>query len=241
MATYAGQTPRVGDAVANTVALAGFFGGSRLFADQIRGGAVRLDQARTEAVEERRRLAEARERSVQLRLLHDHALQTLETIASGRFTDLGSVLTRARTESQKLTDELSDRVAAGSSLPQRLAALATMQTVTGLVIDFDCPAAPALAAVPGALANALHGAATEALTNIRKHAGVDRAAISLRTAPGEVIVTISDQGVGFDPTTVNGGFGMGESIARRMRDVDGTAVVESAPGAGTRITLRGAL
>jgi signal transduction histidine kinase len=91
------------------------------------------------------------------------------------------------------------------------------------------------------LANALHGAASEAVTNIRKHAGVDRAAVSLRSAPGEVIVTISDQGVGFDPTTVDGGFGMGESISRRMRDVGGTAAVESTPGAGTRITLRAAL
>jgi signal transduction histidine kinase len=241
VATYAGQASRVGDAIANTVALAGFFRGSRLFADQIRDGAVRLDQARTEAVDEGWHLAEARERSVQLRLLHDHALQTLETIASGRFTDLESVLARARTESQKLADELTDRVANGGSLAQRLTALAAEQSVTGLVIDFDCPQPQALSVVPVTLANALHGAATEAVTNIRKHAGVDQAVVSLRSAPGEVVVTITDQGVGFDPMTVNGGFGMGESISRRMRDVGGSAVVESTPGAGTRITLRAAL
>ncbi len=237
IATYAAQN-RVGDAVANSAALAGFFGGSRMFADQIRGGAVRLEEARTEAVDEGRHLAETRERSVQLRLLHDHALQTLETIASGRFTDLESVLTRARAESQKLSDELSDRVAASRSFEQRLADLAAEHMAIGLVIDFDCPAAPT---VPAGLANALYGATTEALTNVRKHAGVDHASVTLQVAGGEVIVTITDQGVGFDVTTANGGFGMGESIARRMRDAGGTAAVESTPGAGTRVTLRAAL
>jgi signal transduction histidine kinase len=238
VATFAAQNPRVGDAVANSTALAGFFGGSRLFADQIRGGAVRLEQARTEAVVEGRHLAQERERSVQLRLLHDHALQTLETIASGRFTDLDSVLARARVESRKLSDELSERVAANRSIAERLSGLADEHTATGLVIDLDCPALPS---VPVGLANALYGATTEALTNVRKHAGIDRATVAVRSAPGEVIVTITDQGVGFDVTTADRGFGMGESISRRMRDAGGTASVESAPGGGTRVILRGAL
>jgi signal transduction histidine kinase len=237
-ATYAGQNARIGDAVANSAALAGFFRGSLLFADQIRGGAVRLDRARTEAVEEGRHLAEARERSVQLRLLHDHALQTLETIASGRFTDLDSVLARSRAESRTLSDELSDRAVRSSSLSHRLAALAAEHAATGLAVDFDGPEESAPLLLPAPLVEALHGAATEALTNVRKHAGVDRAALSLRSASGEVIVTIIDQGVGFDSAAGNGGFGMGESISRRMRDVGGTALIESVPGAGTRITLR---
>jgi signal transduction histidine kinase len=241
VATYAAQNGRVGDAVANSAALAGFFGGSRLFADQIRGGAVRLEQARTEAVDEGRHLAQARERSVQLRLLHDHALQTLETIASGRFTDLESVLAQARAESQKLSDELDDRVAASASIVTRLADLAAEQTMAGLVVDFDARAAASAPDVPLALAGALFGAATEALTNVRKHAGVDRAAVTVRAGGGEVIVTITDLGVGFDVTRANGGFGMGESISRRMGDAGGTAVVESTPGTGTRVILRAAL
>jgi len=238
IATYAAQHARLGDAVANSAALAGFFGGSRMFADQIRTGAVRLEVSRAEGVEEGRHLAEARERSVQLRLLHDHALQTLETIASGRFTDLDSVLTRAGAESQKLSAELSDRVATRGSLEKRLAAVAADQIATGMTIDLDCPAAPT---VPVALADALCGAVTEALTNVRKHAEIDRASVMVRSAAGEVVVTIIDEGVGFDVTTPNGGFGMAESISRRMHDAGGTAVVESTPGAGTRVTLRAAL
>jgi signal transduction histidine kinase len=92
-----------------------------------------------------------------------------------------------------------------------------------------------------AFVDALCGAVTEALTNVRKHAGVDRASVTVRSAPGEVVVTIIDHGVGFDVSTSNGGFGMGESISRRMHDAGGNAIVESTTGAGTRVTLRAAL
>jgi signal transduction histidine kinase len=81
------------------------------------------------------------------------------------------------------------------------------------------------------------GATDEALTNVCKHARAGRAAVTVGHADGLLTVTIDDRGIGFDPSVVRGGFGMRESIERRMLDAGGAARIESTPGAGTRITL----
>ncbi len=234
--TYAAQGPRPGDAVANSAALGGFFVGALSFATQIRTGAVRLEQARAAAVDEGRKLAEAHEQAVQLRLLHDHAVQTLETIAGGRFTDLESVRQRAAAEAAQLERDLDQRHRSGRSLLNALTLVVAEHTARGLVVDVDCPGA---LDVDPALCDALCGATGEALTNVGKHAETMHAAVSAGIHHGRVAVTIADQGAGFDPHASHGGFGMNESIRRRMHDVGGAVVVESAPATGTRVTLSG--
>jgi signal transduction histidine kinase len=226
------QSRRAGDAVADFTALAAFFSVSRLFAAQTRGSAVRLEQARARASAEGSRLAQARERSAQLRVLHDHALQTLETIASGRLTDLDLVRSHARAEAARLGRELNKPGAAAPSFADRLTAV--LAEHAGLLIKFECPGLPD---IPEPVTAACCGATSEALTNVRKHAHADRASVTVRNAGGLLTVTIADEGVGFDQSVARGGFGMRESIEWRMRDAGGAARVESAPGAGTRITL----
>ena len=49
-------------------------------------------------------------------------------------------------------------------------------------------------------------------------------------------VTVSDDGVGFDPSRTASNIGMGNVRARVERD-GGTMRVESSPGAGTEISL----
>ena len=71
--------------------MAAFFVGARLFARQIRGGASRLEEAKTEAVQAGIVLAAERERIAQLRVLHDGALQTLEAVGSGRYGDVAAI------------------------------------------------------------------------------------------------------------------------------------------------------
>jgi two-component sensor histidine kinase len=229
---HATQCPRGRDAMADSIALSAFFSVGRLFAAQARGTAVRLEQARARAEAEGRRLAQARERSIQLRVLHDHALQTLEMIASGRFTDLNLVQSHARAEAARLGRELNRTSAAARLFADRLGAV--LAEHTGLLIEFECPDLPDIS--EPAIA-AFCGATNEALTNVRKHAHVNCVRISVHNTDGVLTVTIADQGVGFDQSAVHGGFGMRESIERRMRDAGGAARVESALGAGTRITL----
>jgi signal transduction histidine kinase len=85
---------------------------------------------------------------------------------------------------------------------------------------------------------ALQDATSEALTNVRKHAGVSQTKVTISRADAGVAVAIHDEGAGFDPRQ-RAGFGTDESIVRRMAEVGGWAEIESASGKGTRVTLWG--
>jgi signal transduction histidine kinase len=81
----------------------------------------------------------------------------------------------------------------------------------------------------------------EALLNVVKHADVDDAAVSLDVQEDLVLATVQDEGPGFDPQTVRPDRGrhVGLGLLReRARLSGGELDVQSAPGQGTRLTLR---
>ena len=51
-----------------------------------------------------------------------------------------------------------------------------------------------------------------------------------------VTLTITDDGEGFDPTLPSSGFGL-DGMRARARDVGGSVVLTSAPGAGTSVRV----
>jgi signal transduction histidine kinase len=234
IAAHARQGPTAGDALANTAAQVGFGVGGRFLATQIRVGAVRLEQARATAVEQGRVLAQAREQAVQLRLLHDSAVQTLEAISGGRYTDLASIQVRARSEADTLEREL-DRAAAPASLPDLLLSIVAEHRSRNLVVDVAVPELPPL---PDSVSQAVSAACHEALTNVGKHAGTAEAQVHVRAKGIGVILVIEDRGVGFAADSTYGGFGMTHSIVGRLAEVGGSATVTSRPGEGTRVELR---
>lgn len=78
--------------------------------------------------------------------------------------------------------------------------------------------------------------AQESLNNIARHARASHVAIALEALPGQAMLSISDNGGGFDPADVPGGH-LGLQIMReRARRIDAVLEVESRPGAGTTIT-----
>jgi signal transduction histidine kinase len=93
--------------------------------------------------------------------------------------------------------------------------------------------------VPAAQAEALCGAAGELLRNVVAHAGVRDVAATVRSdGSGGVEVTISDDGVGFDPAQVGPlSRGLQNSVLGRLRDAGGNAEVSSSPGQGTTVVL----
>ena len=128
-----------------------------------------------------------------------------------------------------------------SALSGRLRAIGGDGVVVSSSIDRDPP-------VPRSVAQAFEGAAAEALRNSLAHAAgaapergasdrVTRTA-TLHSDPDGVVVTISDDGRGFDPDrTPLDRHGITGSIMTRMHDVGGTARIDAAPGAGTTVTL----
>ena len=76
----------------------------------------------------------------------------------------------------------------------------------------------------------------EALANVRRHSGAERAVVTLGTVNGEVLVEIEDDGRGFGPET---SYGMGlTGMRERVRALGGELEVEGREGVGTRVFLR---
>jgi signal transduction histidine kinase len=223
------------DAIATAGAMAGFFAAGRLFAHQVRAGAERLAAARAEAVRAGITLAAERERVAQLRLLHDGALQTLEAVATGRYRDMSELRALAAWEADRLQHEIEAVAPTDGSLMEGISAVVEEHRRSGLVIDLR---EEAWAAPSPLVVRALAEACNEALTNVRKHAGTDRAVVVMRTAGTEVEVVIVDSGRGFDPDVVPPSFGRRESIAGRLAVIGGRADVTSVPGEGTTVVLR---
>jgi signal transduction histidine kinase len=82
-------------------------------------------------------------------------------------------------------------------------------------------------------------AAQEALTNVRRHARAQQVAVLLVADELGVRVEVRDDGVGFAPADgeAERGFGLA-GMRGRVREVGGDLDVASAPGRGTRVTVR---
>jgi signal transduction histidine kinase len=78
----------------------------------------------------------------------------------------------------------------------------------------------------------------EALTNVRKHARAKNVYILVRRKNGTLVVSVDDDGIGFDPAHRTPSefprFGLA-TMAERAAGVGGKLTVESTPGAGTSI------
>jgi len=80
--------------------------------------------------------------------------------------------------------------------------------------------------------------AQEALNNVTRHAGARAASVALRQMDGGLLLAVRDDGVGFDPASPGKGRSLGlASMRERVRLVNGTLDIESAPGRGTEIVV----
>ena len=80
----------------------------------------------------------------------------------------------------------------------------------------------------------------EALQNVRKHAGSSRTVVSTRFEPPDWVLEVSDDGRGFDPSTVaaRGRRNFGLQFMRERAELIGAKFeVRSRPGAGTVVWL----
>ncbi|PYX36911.1 MAG: hypothetical protein DMG81_15190 [Acidobacteria bacterium] len=76
----------------------------------------------------------------------------------------------------------------------------------------------------------------ESLQNAVKHSHAHEFEVDLRGGAGEISLTITDRGVGFDQDEAMHGRGLGLiSMRERLQLVNGTLAIESKPGHGTTI------
>lgn len=92
--------------------------------------------------------------------------------------------------------------------------------------------------LPNEVLDAFLLALAECLENVRRHAGVDEADVTITEADDIVRAVVTDAGVGFSPETIpSDRLGFRESVVARLGNVGGSARVFSTPGAGTTVML----
>jgi len=158
--------------------------------------------------------------------LHDHihhAIQRLSNIA----TDIQAL--SHRLHSSKL--EYLGLVAAAKSFCRELSEQHQVE------IDFRDMAMPR--SVPKEISLCLFRVLQEALQNAMKYSGVRHIKVELRGTEGEIQLTVSDLGIGFDPQDAIHRRGLGLiSMRERMQLVRGEISINSQPGSGTTIHAR---
>jgi signal transduction histidine kinase len=81
--------------------------------------------------------------------------------------------------------------------------------------------------------------AQEALTNVLKHAGASSVTVRLLSEDHRLVLSIQDNGVGFNPQMVEPTAGQGlRNMAERVRVLRGIFSVKSAQGSGTEIAVQ---
>jgi signal transduction histidine kinase len=75
----------------------------------------------------------------------------------------------------------------------------------------------------------------EALQNAAKHAHASRIDVRIGAEDGALRFEITDDGVGFDPSTSKDGSGL-QNLTDRLAVLGGAVSVSSSPGSGTRVS-----
>jgi signal transduction histidine kinase len=76
----------------------------------------------------------------------------------------------------------------------------------------------------------------EAIQNAAKHAGTAAARVEVDAGPEALVLTVSDEGPGFDPALVEVGTGLA-NIRDRVDSAGGVVELSSSPGHGTRLRV----
>jgi PAS domain S-box-containing protein len=94
-------------------------------------------------------------------------------------------------------------------------------------------------AIDDAASIALYRMVQEALTNIARHARATEVGIEVQESSGELLMTVQDNGVGFDATSMfrEGSHGL-LGIRERALMLGGELEIGNAPGGGGRVTVR---
>ena len=183
------------------------------------------------------------------RLLHDTVLATLTLLAHSGVGVAASALQQQASEDARLLRQLrlgATPVPQSSGVynlePVEETALGTtLESVKqrfgrmGLEVSWHGTGQVLL---PSEVLDAFLLALAECLENVRRHAGVTDAHVTITDDESTVRAMVTDAGVGFDISDIDEArLGFKDSVVARLKEVGGNARLFSSPGSGTTVVL----
>ena len=105
-----------------------------------------------------------------------------------------------------------------------------------VVCRFKIPMAFPPIMLEGRVRHELFLAVKEALNNIVRHANATEVEFGIGVNEERLEIIIADNGRGFDPTIAEKGKGL-DNLRNRLAKLDGSSVIESRRGSGTKVKL----
>ncbi len=211
----------------------------------------RMASELSEALSTRRELAAAEERNRLARDLHDTVKQqafaaAMQTAAArvrlsasdapGATVHLAETETLIKTMQADLATIIAELRPAesGPPLTERLTRLLSDWSRTSGVTSRLVGTAPTL---PEPVARELLLLFQEALANVARHSGAHSVELALARSGELLTLTLTDDGIGFDPAQARSGLGLTSMRERSESLPGGSLTLASAPGQGTKITV----
>ncbi|MBI4311548.1 MAG: sensor histidine kinase [Chloroflexi bacterium] len=207
----------------------------------IQNAALALQKADLAAQEERSRIAreihDGVAQSIYMLSLH---LETCAELASQgrqdlpkRLEQLVGLSKQALLEVRHYVFDLKPYMAGEQSADAMVASQVNeFAKVSGIAVSFAVEGEPQR--LPIAAATCLYRVTQEALANVFRHAKASRVEVALAFLPGQVRLTVADNGKGFDVDYVVRGHGL-ENMRYRTQEAGGAFTITSEPGTGTQV------
>lgn len=241
--------------MSSTLGLACALVGSTALGWTIRHAFVELQRSRDQILTERVRLSEEAERARLARAMHDSLGKTVNGISLAA-SALQSAATRQPEQVASIAKDIEEasRVAADESrtllralrrhqvdrpLAEQLGELARTYATPERQVRTTVEG---IADLPPEQAGEVVSIVAEALENVERHSGATRVDVRLHREGAALVLTVSDDGSGFDPRTValkerQGHFGL-RGMRERAERTGGRVRIESTHGEGTTVEAR---
>jgi len=198
--------------------------------------------------------AQEKERARLARELHDDLSQSIALLSiqlgtlrnnpkdlefvKGRLDQYVSDVERLAGDVHRISHELHPAILTQLGLEAALHSFCNELTASyPMKIDLDAANVPPN--LPHDISLCLYRVTQESLQNVVKHSAATIAHVSIRSDSGEIHLTVSDNGAGFDPSATKTRQALGLiSIDERVRALHGEAKIVSNVGTGTRIEVR---
>jgi signal transduction histidine kinase len=217
---------------------------------------AQLGRARSEQVKLSGKLITAQEdeRSRLAAELHDDFSQRLALLSLGIETTAELVPEASEEAKQQLNDLLNAASELGADIhtlshrlhPMTLERLGLVPGISAFCKEFTAQQrikvafshSGAIASVPSGIALSLFRIVQECLRNVAKHSGASEAQVTLTQQHQHLLLSISDDGAGFDPDEERCRQGLGLfSMDERARLIGARFELHAAPGKGTHIEV----